>query len=152
MHDEAAQGPGGTCRISGAGEHAYYVVGLMSQSEILSILDHPMTAKEIAKAANLPLQCAKGNLTRMRYNHSIFVAGHLGKQLLYAKEGTGQDEVLAAIGHIPTTQKELSKALPIQSGVLSHRLNSLLKKGLIVREVLEVRYRPFGYRRADESI
>jgi hypothetical protein len=119
----------------------------MSQSEILSILDHPMTAKQIAEAAKLPLQCAKGNLVRMRYNHSVHVVGHVGKQLLYAIEGTGQDEVLAAIGDIPTTQKELSAKLPIESGVLSHRLNSLMKKGLITREVLEVRYRPFGYRR-----
>jgi len=56
-----------------------------------------------------------------------------------------QDLVLAALSDKPATQKELSSLLHIGAGVLSHRLNSLLKKGLVERHVLERRYRPFGY-------
>lgn len=55
----------------------------MSQLEILSILDHPMTAKEIAESANLPLQCAKGNLGRMKNKRSVVVCGKIGKQFIY---------------------------------------------------------------------
>ena len=56
-----------------------------------------------------------------------------------------QDVVLAALSNVPLTQKQLMQQLHIESGVLSHRLNSLLRKGLIERHVLEIPYRPFGY-------
>ena len=56
-----------------------------------------------------------------------------------------QDRILAALSSDPLTQRELSKMLKIESGVVSHRLNSLIKKGLIERKILEIRYRPFGY-------
>ncbi len=59
----------------------------MSQSEILSILDHPMTAKQIAGAANLPVQCTKDNLCRMRKNKSVAICGKIGKQLVYGRPG-----------------------------------------------------------------
>ena len=57
----------------------------MTQSEILSILDHPMTAKEIANLAKLPLQTAKGNLVRMKKNGNVAVCGKNGKQLIYGR-------------------------------------------------------------------
>jgi len=56
-----------------------------------------------------------------------------------------QDVVLAALSDVPLTQKQLMQQLHIESGVLSHRLNSLLRKGLIERHVLEIPHRPFGY-------
>ena len=56
-----------------------------------------------------------------------------------------QDVVLAALSNVPLTQKQLMQQLHIESGVLLHRLNSLLRKGLIERHVLEIPYRPFGY-------
>ncbi len=56
-----------------------------------------------------------------------------------------QDEILAALSDQPVTQKQLMQQLHIESGVLSHRLNSLMRKGLIERRVLEIPYRPFGY-------
>jgi len=56
-----------------------------------------------------------------------------------------QDEILAVLSDVPVTQKQLMQQLHIESGVLSHRLNSLLRKGLIERHVLEIPYRPFGY-------
>ena len=62
-----------------------------------------------------------------------------------------QDNVLAAIGSQPVTIKQLCNQLHMESGVMSHRLNSLIKKGLIERKVLEVRYRPFGYTRTAAS-
>jgi predicted transcriptional regulator len=62
-----------------------------------------------------------------------------------------QDAILAAISDCPITQKELSERLHIEGGVLSHRLNSLMRKGLIERKTLEIRYMPFGYVRATAS-
>ena len=56
-----------------------------------------------------------------------------------------QDEILAALSDQPVTQKQLMQQLHIESGVLSHRLNSLLRKGMIERRTLEIPYRPFGY-------
>jgi predicted transcriptional regulator len=56
-----------------------------------------------------------------------------------------QDEILAVMSDRPITQKQLMQQLHIESGVLSHRLNSLMRKGLIERHVLEIPYRPFGY-------
>ena len=56
-----------------------------------------------------------------------------------------QDAVLAALSDQPVTQKQLMQQLHIESGVLSHRLNSLMRKGLVERQTLEIRYRPFGY-------
>ena len=56
-----------------------------------------------------------------------------------------QDEILAALSDQPVTQKQLMQQLRIESGVLSHRLNSLLRKGMIERRTLEIPYRPFGY-------
>jgi predicted transcriptional regulator len=58
-----------------------------------------------------------------------------------------QDIVLAALSDHPVTIKQLCNQLHMESGVMSHRLNSLLKKGLIERKTLEIRYRPFGYTR-----
>ena len=58
----------------------------MSQTEILSILDHPMTAKEISASANLPIQCTKDNLCRMRKNQSVVVYGKDGKQYVYERQ------------------------------------------------------------------
>jgi len=57
----------------------------MSQLEIMAILDHPMTAKQIAVKANLPLQCAKGNLTRMRKNRLVVVNGKIHRDFLWEK-------------------------------------------------------------------
>lgn len=56
-----------------------------------------------------------------------------------------QGALLALLSDHPLTQKELSQKLHIERGVLSHRLNSLMRKGLIERKTLEIRYRPFGY-------
>lgn len=56
---------------------------MMSQSEILSILSHPMTAKQIADIVKLPLQTTKGNLVRMKKNGNVAVCGKRGKQLIY---------------------------------------------------------------------
>lgn len=58
-----------------------------------------------------------------------------------------QDAVLAAISDQPITIKQLCNRLHMESGMMSHRLNSLLRKGLIERKTLEIRYRPFGYTR-----
>jgi predicted transcriptional regulator len=58
-----------------------------------------------------------------------------------------RDAVLAAISGQPITIKQLCNQLHMESGVMSHRLNSLIRKGLIERKVLEIRYRPFGYTR-----
>ncbi|MCK9568678.1 MarR family transcriptional regulator [Candidatus Pacearchaeota archaeon] len=62
-----------------------------------------------------------------------------------------QDVVLAALSDEPLTQKQLMQQLHIESGVLSHRLNSLMRKGLVERQTLEIRYRPFGYVKAAAS-
>jgi len=56
-----------------------------------------------------------------------------------------QDIVLAALSDEPLTQKQLMQQLHIESGVLSHRLNSLMRKGQVERMILEIPYRPFGY-------
>jgi DNA-binding HxlR family transcriptional regulator len=57
------------------------------------------------------------------------------------------DLIISALSDRPMTQKELRQQLHVESGVLSHRLNSLMRKGLIERKTLEIRYRPFGYAR-----
>jgi predicted transcriptional regulator len=62
-----------------------------------------------------------------------------------------QDDVLAALSDQPVTIKQLCNQLHMESGMMSHRLNSLLKKGLIERKTLEIRYRPFGYVKAAGS-
>ncbi|MCK9571341.1 MarR family transcriptional regulator [Candidatus Pacearchaeota archaeon] len=56
-----------------------------------------------------------------------------------------QDEILAVLSDVPVTQKQLMQQLHIESGVLSHRLNSLIRKGQVDRMILEIPYRPFGY-------
>ena len=57
----------------------------MSQTEIYAILDHPMTAKQIARAVKLPTQTTKGNLTRMRKNQSVAVVGQINRELIYVR-------------------------------------------------------------------
>ena len=59
-----------------------------------------------------------------------------------------QTEVLAVLGADPMTQKEIiAKLGPACGGKVSHPLNLLLKKGLVKREILDRRYRPFGYKK-----
>jgi DNA-binding MarR family transcriptional regulator len=62
-----------------------------------------------------------------------------------------QNDILALMSDQPITRNEIRARLCIDSGILSHRLNSLIRKGLIERKVLEVRYRPFGYTKVAAS-
>jgi len=59
----------------------------MSQTEISIVLDHPMTAKEIAAVTRLPLGTAKCTLVRMRKNKGVAIAGKIGKELIYVRPG-----------------------------------------------------------------
>jgi predicted transcriptional regulator len=61
-----------------------------------------------------------------------------------------QDAVLALLSEEPVTQKQLSQLLHTDIGTIGDRLDRLLRKGLIERKTLEIRYRPFGYVRRCE--
>ena len=58
----------------------------MSQAEILDILDHPMTAREIVKLLpDLHLTRAKNNLTAMRKNRTVKIVGKIGRAHIYER-------------------------------------------------------------------
>lgn len=56
-----------------------------------------------------------------------------------------QDAVYAVLTTEPQTQNQIDAKLHLGTGTLSHRLNSLAKKGMIQIVRLETRYRPNGY-------
>ena len=57
----------------------------MSQSELLSVLTHPMTIKEIAAAAGIQLQRARDLMVFMRKNGSVAITGKSGRERIYAR-------------------------------------------------------------------
>lgn len=57
----------------------------MSQSELLSVLTHPMTIKEIAAAAGLRLQAARDTMVFMRKNGRVGIVGKIGRERIYVR-------------------------------------------------------------------
>lgn len=57
----------------------------MSQQEIITILDHPMTAREISLGSRRPLQGTKDNLQRMLRNGVVEVARTIGCEHVYQR-------------------------------------------------------------------
>ena len=55
----------------------------MSQSELLSVLTHPMTIKEVAAAAGIQLQRARDLMVFMRKNGRVIIAGKHGRENVY---------------------------------------------------------------------
>ena len=55
----------------------------MSQLELLEVLTHPMTIKEIAAAAGIQLQRARDLMVFMRKNGRVTIAGKRGRENVY---------------------------------------------------------------------
>jgi DNA-binding transcriptional regulator GbsR (MarR family) len=62
-----------------------------------------------------------------------------------------QTDIYKLLSDVPVTQKQLVQATGVSTGQISHELRCLVKKGMAIRQTLDVRSRPYGYTKAKKA-